>query len=135
MKALTIGKVAKETGVGVETIRFYEREKLIESPPRIESGYRQFPPETVKRIRFIRRAKVLGFTLKEIRGLLALETKPGQSCSKVQSQAQKKIADIDQKIASLQRMKAALSRLVRSCKNNVDSGRCPILDSLEGETS
>ena len=133
MTALTIGKVAKKAGVGIETIRFYEREGLIAPPPRKESGYRQFPPETVKRLRFIRKAKELGFTLKEIKELLELRTASGRPCEDVQIRVQEKIDDIRQRIAALNRMKASLEKLNIACVNNRDSGNCPILDSLEGE--
>ncbi len=76
MKPLTTGKVARHAGVGVETIRFYEREGLIDKPPRREYGYRQYPQETISRVRFIRRAKKLGVTLKEIKELLSLRASP-----------------------------------------------------------
>ena len=135
MTGMTIGKIAKRAEVGVETIRFYERVGLIQTPPRKASGYRQFPPETVQRIRFIRRAKELGFTLKEIRNLLELRTRPGQSCDDVQTRALEKITDIDQRITSLKRMRSSLENLVHACKTSRDSGQCPILDSLEGESS
>ena len=85
MQALTIGEVAKAADIGVETVRFYEREGLIAEPPRRQSGYRQYPPDTIRRLRFIRRAKDLGFTLKEIGELLDLHVDPTRSCADVRA--------------------------------------------------
>ena len=99
MKNMTIGKLAKRCGVGVETIRFYEREGLIKEPPRSESRYRQYPEETAQRVRFIKRAKELGFTLKEIKGLLELRIRPEATCGDVRNQAEEKIADIEQRLS------------------------------------
>ena len=83
MESITIGKVAKGAAVGVETVRFYEREGLIERPPRRDSGYRAYPAGTVDRVRFIKRAKELGFSLKEIKELMALRIAPGATCGQV----------------------------------------------------
>ena len=87
METLTIGKVAKQADIGIETIRFYEREGLIEDPPRRASGYRQYPSDTVDRVRFIKRAKELGFSLKEIKELLYLSVDPGTTCTQVQQRS------------------------------------------------
>jgi DNA-binding transcriptional MerR regulator len=97
--SLTIGQLAKQSGVGVETLRYYERQRLIPEPPRRRSGYRQYPPETVKRIRFIRRAKELGFSLKEIDELLTLRAESVGQCAEVLARAQGKIADISRRSA------------------------------------
>src|SRR5947208_10875572 len=105
MNTLTIGQVAKYAGVGVETLRFYEREGLIEEPPRRESGYRQYSADVVKRILFIKRAKELGFSLGEIQELLSLRVDPETTCTDVKRQAEARIADIEHKIADLVRMK------------------------------
>src|SRR5258708_7625792 len=107
MKSLTIGRVAQQAGIGVETIRFYERQRLLNSPPRSESGYREYSPDAVTRLLFIRRAKELGFTLNEIRELLCLH-----SCPDVKTLAEAKIAGIEGKIKTLTRMKQILSGLV-----------------------
>lgn len=131
MESMTIGKVAREAGVGVETVRFYERERLIKEPPRRESGYRQYPHETVSRIRFIRRAKELGFTLKEIKELLALRASPKSRCADVQRHAEAKIEDIEDKVRALQRMKEALVKLTAACSGQGPVTDCPILDALE----
>ena len=131
MKPLTIGKVARHAGVGVETVRFYEREGLIEEPPRRQSGYRQYPEETVSRIRFIRRAKELGFSLKEIKELLSLRASPESRCADIQRRAETKIKDIEQKVRTLQRMKKALVKLTVACRGRGPVSECPILEALE----
>jgi Hg(II)-responsive transcriptional regulator len=133
MNNMTIGKLAKRCGVGVETIRFYEREGLIEEPQRRDSGYRQYPEETARRVRFIKRAKELGFTLKEIRELLDLRLDGEQACDEVRSLAEAKIADIEEKIALLQRMRTTLGELVVACKSNKKTEPCPILRAIEKE--
>ena len=131
MQALTIGRLAKQAGVGVETIRFYEREGLIAQPGRRPSGYRQYPPDVVRRVRFIRHAKDLGFTLKEIQELLDLRVDPTSTCEDVRKRARGKVADIEERIASLERMKAALVRLGRKCRGKGPTSECPILEELD----
>lgn len=129
MTSMTIGRVAKLADVGVETIRFYERKGLIEEPPRRASGYRQYPTDTVDQLRFIRRAKELGFTLKEIKELMSLRDGGGRRRGDVRKIAEAKMRDIDQKLARLQAMRSALYGLVESCA----CGRrttCPILEAL-----
>lgn len=127
-KRLTIGQVAQKAGIGVETVRFYEREGLVAEPPRSDSGYRDYPPDTVARLLFIRRAKELGFTLKEIKELLSL--RPTRSRSGIRALAQAKIADIEAKIELLKQIKRALGRLVSECPSGAE---CPILNALEGQ--
>lgn len=131
MKALSIGQVAKGAGVGIETVRFYERQGLLEEPDRKASGYRQYPEGVVARLRFIRRAKELGFTLREIKELLALRIDPGATRADVRQQAQAKVADIESKIGDLQRMKEALLRLTASCHGDGPPNDCPILEALD----
>ena len=131
--ALTIGQLAKRAGVGVETIRFYEREGLIAEPDRRASGYRQYDADAVLRVRFIRRAKDLGFTLKEVHELLDLRVDPDCGCADVRGQARAKIRDIEQRIASLQAMKAALERLAKKCRGRGPTSECPILEELDKE--
>lgn len=131
MESLTIGQVADRADVGVETVRFYEREGLVEEPPRRPSGYRQYPPEAVARIRFIRRAKELGFSLKEIRELLALRLDPQSTCGDVRDRAEEKLAGIRDKIAALERMSAALERLTAACSGAGSVSECPILEAME----
>jgi len=133
MDVLTIGQVAKRAGVGVETVRFYEREGLIAEPDRRPSGYRQYQPDAVQRIRFIRHAKELGFSLKEISELLSLRVDPDSTCADVRQRAHDKIADIEEKMASLARMKSALVRLVTKCRGEGPTTDCPILEEIDRE--
>lgn len=130
---MTIKKTAQLAGVGVETVRFYERENLIPAPPRTESGYRQYPPEAVDRIRFIKRAQGLGFSLPEIRDLLSLTLAHGTTAADIRARAQRKIADIDQKIETLQRMRSSLERVTRACQGHGPLEECPILEALTSD--
>ena len=131
MRTLTIGQLAKQAGVGVETVRFYERKALLDGPPRTASGYRQYSQDVVRRIRFIRLAKELGFSLKEVAELLSLRVDPETTCAEVKAQAEDKIADIDAKLQDLQRMKETLVRLVTTCSGRGPISQCPILDAME----
>lgn len=133
METMSIGELAKAADIGVETVRFYEREGLIAEPPRRRSGYRQYPPDTVRRLRFIRRAKDLGFTLKEIGELLDLRVDPKKSCRDVRSMATAKLADVEGKMLDLARIKAALVSLERACRGTGPTSECPILDAIEQE--
>ncbi|MCI0462003.1 MAG: MerR family DNA-binding protein [Gemmataceae bacterium] len=131
MKPLTIGQVARRAGVGIETVRFYERQGLLEEPPRKESGYRQYPADVVSRLRFIKRAKELGFSLREIKELLALRFDPDTTCAEIRQRATAKIADIEAKLRDLQRMKQALVKLTQACKGSGPLWECSILEALE----
>jgi MerR family mercuric resistance operon transcriptional regulator len=133
MYAMTIGQVAKHAGVGVETVRFYERSGLLEAPVRRASGYRQYSQDVIRRIQFIKRAKDLGFSLKEIKELLALRVDPETTCSEVKARAEAKITDIDTKLRDLQRMQTALVQLAAACSGQGPTSRCPILDALEAQ--
>lgn len=128
---LRIGQVAKSAGIGVETVRFYEKAGLLPAPPRKASGYRQYPADTVERIRFVQAAKRIGFTLKEIRELLSLRVSKRRTCSDVKQRATTKIADIDARIAELQRVRAALVHLAATCTGSGSTSACPLLDALE----
>jgi MerR family copper efflux transcriptional regulator len=130
---LTIGKVAHLAGVSVETIRYYERESLLAQPQRVEGHSRIYPEDAVIRLRFIRKAKDLGFSLTEIRELLQLGTHPETACHLVQARAEEKMADIDSKLASLTRIREALGALTALCREAPD-GSCPFLEALERET-
>ena len=129
--SLTIGQLARRAEVGVETVRFYEREGLLKEPARRPSGYRQYDEGVVDRLRFIRRAKQLGFTLNEIKELLSLRIDPATTCADVKSRAEAKLADIAAKIRSLQRMKRALVKLTKACSGRGAASECPILESLD----
>jgi MerR family transcriptional regulator, copper efflux regulator len=131
METLTIGQIAKRAEVGVETVRFYERRGLLEEPDRSRSGYRQYDESVVRRLEFIRRAKELGFTLKEIKELLSLKLAPSTACASVKRRAEAKIEDIEGKLRTLRRMKKALIKLTESCHGNGSVAECPILDALE----
>ena len=133
MNSLKTGELAKQAGVNVETLRFYEREGLLAEPPRRASGYREYPPATVQRIRFIQRAKELGFTLREIKGLLELRVDPETTCAEVREHAVEKIANVKQKISDLKTIERALNKLMNSCRGSGPIDDCPILKHLERE--
>lgn len=127
---LTIGALARAAGVGIETIRFYERKDLLPEPPRTEAGYRQYPPDTVHRLRFIRRAQGLGFSLGEISELLDLRIDERSACGTVEGRARDKLEQIAEKISELKRIEAALKRLVANCEAGEPTSECPILEEL-----
>lgn len=128
---MTISQVARQAGVGVETVRFYGRQGLIDEPARPDSGYRQYSPDVVKRIQFIKRAKELGFSLKEIHELLSLRAEPASTCADVKRQTEVKIEEIEHKVEDLLRMKQALVQVARLCQGNGPLSACPILDALD----
>lgn len=131
MNSLTIGQLAKSAGVGVETVRFYERKGLLAEPNRRPSGYRQYGEEVVNRLRFIKRAKELGFTLSEIKDLLSLRLDPTTTCADVKQRAEEKIDDIEAKIRTLRRMKNALMKVTKACSGRGGTSECPILEALD----
>lgn len=133
MDGLTIGRVARGAGLAIDTVRYYEREGLLVKPARSSSGYRQYSADAVTRLRFIRQAKDLGFSLSEIRELLALRIAPGKSCADVWARTEHKIADVDRRIASLKRMRGALAKLASACSGRGPVSQCPILEALEHE--
>ena len=123
----TISQLAKSAGVNVETIRYYERQKLIEQPERPAQGYRQYPEETLTKVLFIKRAQYLGFTLSEIDVLIKLSSGP---CNEVQHLAEHKLDRVQAKIKDLKHLEQSLKNLISSCQSNPDSASCPIIDSL-----
>jgi MerR family copper efflux transcriptional regulator len=133
MKSVTIGHLAKQAGVNLETVRYYERRGLLPSPPRSASGYRLFPAEAARRLKFIRRAQELGFSLKEIRELLSLRVSRTTRSADIRARAEAKVADIEAKIRSLELMKKTLRKLTRACDGCAPAAKCPILESLDGE--
>jgi len=133
MESIGIGALAKRAGVGIDTVRYYEREGLLEPRERLASGYRRYSEHEVARLRFIRRAQVLGFSLNEIRELLTLSSH--RDVARVKKKAEAKLADVDQRIAELQRVRGALSDLVRACPGHGRPEDCPILQALGGESS
>lgn len=128
---MTIGQVAKASGVGVETIRFYEREGLLPRPPRTGSGYRTYPEDTPRRLHFIKRARDLGFTLHEIVELLNLSDRGQGEAALVRDRAQHKLADLERRIRDLERMRSTLQHLVHCCDGRQPLSECPILEALE----
>lgn len=130
---LRIGKLAATSGVSVPTIRYYEQIGLLPEADRTASGYRRFPPEAARRLRFIRRAQQLGFSLDEIRELLELQATPGPPPDRatVQARTEAKLAELEGKIADLEAMRVVLRRLHRACCEGGTTSACPILDALE----
>ncbi len=135
MEQLKTGELAKRAGVNVETLRFYEREGLIPEPPRRMSGYREYPAESIQLIRFIKRAQELGFSLREVRELLALRVEAGTTCADVRQKASEKVSEVRQKIADLQAIERALGTLTATCSGEGPLTECPILDCLDGTTN
>ena len=130
METLTIGQVAKEANVGLETIRFYEREGLIPAPARTESGYREYRSEDVQRVRFIHEAQKIGFTLDDIRELLSLQrASTAEECERVKARIQKRIDVIDGKIAELQSFRDRLGDSLNRCTATGDE-ECPVVLDL-----
>ncbi len=131
MNAMTIGKAARQAGVGIETIRFYERKGLVDQPPKpIFGGFRVYPEDTVRRIRFIRQAQELGFSLREINELLSLRADPATDCADVRERAQAKLEEVNCKIAHLDVIRAALEELIAACPGRGALRACSILEAL-----
>lgn len=130
-EAITIKKAAELGGVGIETVRFYERERLIPAPPRTASGYRQYPLDTAARIRFIKRAQALGFSLPEIKDLLTLKLGKRTKREDIRKRARKKIENIDLKIRTLQQIKRTLEDITAACHDDGPLSECPILKAFE----
>jgi len=131
MENMTIGTVARQAGVGVETIRFYERRGLIRQPAKAPgAGQRRYAPETVGRVRFIRQAQHLGFVLREIEELLSLQANPAADCSDVRGRALAKIEEVNMRIAQLAEIRGALVRLLAACPGSGALGACSILEAM-----
>lgn len=129
---MTIGKLAKEAGVGVETIRFYERKGLIRKPARRYRGFRHYAAEEAARVRFVRRAQELGFTLREVKELLDIQSKRKITGAQVQKKADEKIEEIRKKIVDLRQMENSLVRLAKTCGQGEQAIReCKIFDCFE----
>ncbi len=129
---LTIGHLAKAAEVNVETIRYYQRVGLLVEPVKPLTGFRVYPDETINRIRFIKRAQKLGFSLRDIAHLLEL----GEGhCDDVREQAEVKLTQIETQIKDLQSMRKTLKKLITECNTDNESGRCPIVQSLTESTS
>ncbi len=127
---MKIGEVAKAAGVGIDAVRFYEREGLLPEPARQPSGYRDYSPDAVLDLQFIKRAKELGFSLKEISELLLINREPDATAGDVKKLAEEKLADLGDKIRSLQRMQKALREVAERCPGRGPTSDCSILRSL-----
>lgn len=130
-QTMTVGQLARSVGINVETIRYYERKKLLPKPRRREAGYRQYEKTDVQRLRFILRAKGVGFTLKEISALLALRLDPQTGCRDVQSIAQEALHHIENRLRELERFHTALIELIRLCGGKGSTSECPILELFD----
>jgi MerR family mercuric resistance operon transcriptional regulator len=131
MTELTIGRLANEAGVNVETIRYYQRRGLMPEPARPNQGHRRYGGDAVKRVRFIKRAQVLGFTLEEVGSLLALDE--ARACAKTRDLAARKLQVIEDKLADLKAMRNALTALMRQCDSGATRGTCPIIHALAAD--
>ena len=130
---MTRGLLARHAGIGAETVRYYESIGLLEEPRRTQAGYRLYEEGDLSRLRFIRRAKELGFSLNDIRELIALRLDEGSDCSEVENRAELRLADINERIRDLQRVRRGLEKLIDSCRANPSKQDCPILEVLESE--
>lgn len=128
--AMKIGELAQRSGVGIDTVRFYERQGLLPKAQRLESGYRVYAAGDVKRLRFVRRAKALGFTLPQIGDLLALSDHRDDDMATLKRVASEKLVDVESKLAELERMRAGLQALVVACPGHGALAQCPILNAL-----
>lgn len=127
---MQIGALAKRAGVPIDTVRYYERQGLLPAPPRQLSGYRRYEEGDVLRLRFIRRAKALGFSLEEIRGLLELSARRHEDMADLKQAAQVRLQSLDARIAELEAIRAALQQLVTNCPGHGQLASCPILAAL-----
>jgi len=129
----SIGQIAKKSGISVDTIRYYEKEGLLEKPQRKDSGYRQYNDDVIERLSFIRQAKSLGFTLTQINELLSLEVKKGTTSKDIKNIAQSKLKDIEEKIKMLKKMQKILKELVTQCSGKGPVEQCPILNAIKNK--
>lgn len=134
MQAMNIGRLAKLAQVNIDTIRYYEQQNVLPSPARSASGYRQYGQSDLERLRFVVRAKDLGFTLAEIRDLLSLTEERGSDMRGVKHKAEARLAQVEQKIAELRRVKRGLKKLIDACPGEGELKGCPIVAALSGTT-
>lgn len=132
---MTIGKLAQQGRVNIQTIRYYERRGLIPKPNRSSSGYRLYDEVAVRRLGFVRKAQLLGFSLHEIDDLLSLRMRPGVTCADIRKRARQKIATVEEKIAELTRIRSALAKLATACRGKGPTSECPILEALDADQS
>lgn len=127
-------EVADRAGVNTQTLRYYERRGLLPAPPRSPAGYRDYPSHAVTVLRFVKRAQELGFSLAEVEDLLALADGGPDSCESARTLTRSHIAELDRKIADLQRMRASLIALVATCERPRANRSCPLLEAIEGDS-
>jgi MerR family mercuric resistance operon transcriptional regulator len=127
---MRIGELADQSGVNLETIRYYERIGLIPSPPRTAAGYRQYRTDHLRRLVFLRRSRQLGFSIREVKDLLSLASQPNRPCQDVTRMASAHVVSVKAKIQELQRLKRALETLVRACPGKMCIADCGILEAL-----
>ena len=130
---MKIGELAQRAGVSIDTVRYYERQRLLPVPDRQASGYRLYVPADVARLRFVRRAKALGFTLEEIRDLLALSGQREGDMGRLKAVAAEKLADVEQRLDELTRIRDGLRTLIAACPGHGSLAQCPILHALDEE--
>jgi len=131
MSTYSIGQLARRAGVAIDTVRYYERNQLLDPAGRLESGYRRYGDSELRRLRFIRRAKALGFSLADVRALLSLSDE--RNVAKVKRAAEARLADVEQRLAELERIRNGLQALVAACPGHGRAEACPILNALNEE--
>ena len=129
---LAIGGLANAAGVNIETIRYYQRRGLVDEPSKPLGGHRRYAAAAIKRVRFIKRAQQLGFTLEEVKGLLQLED--GQNCRETRLLAEQKLVVVETRIGDLNRMRRLLKGLIAECANGKRPRSCPIIATLSADT-
>jgi MerR family mercuric resistance operon transcriptional regulator len=128
MQAMTIGRLAEAAQVNVETVRYYHRRGLLSAPPRPNGGIRRYPTEALTRLRFIKRAQSLGFSLEDVQALLSLDD--GRACSAARAIGEHKLADVQQRLKDLHTLEQALQHLVRRCSSSKGKVACPLIEAL-----
>ncbi|NUZ08885.1 MerR family transcriptional regulator [Piscinibacter koreensis] len=129
-QGMTIGQLAGAAGVNVETVRYYRRRELLAAPDRPSRGIGRYPPSSLTRLRFIKRSQSLGFSLEDVRALLLLDD--GQACASAREIGEHKLADVRQRIQTLQALESALQKLVCECSASKKNVSCPLIEALMG---
>ena len=135
METITRGQLAKKCDVNIEALRYYEKRKLIDPPKRSETGYRLYTEDDITRIRFIKNAQKLGFSLNEILELLKLRIYKNKSCEEAKKKSQAKLEDVESKIKTLKIIKKSLKELIQQCEESVPTNHCPILSKFESQNN
>ena len=131
MSTYSIGELARRAGVAIDTVRYYERNQLLDPAGRLASGYRRYGDSELRRLRFIRRAKALGFSLADVRALLSLSDE--RNVARIKRAAEARLAEVEQRLAELERIRNALQALVAACPGHGRAEACPILNALNQE--